>query len=251
MVIFTSFLAADIDNPVLGRDLGYALLGQKLLKALVPNSRYVVLTDRETAPFLERYIDISVTAPSDTPLMIKILTAQRNYMGSACGDLVIVADTDCFPNRDLSAATPINIGLATTHRGKKFSYKINNIGYSRDHDLTAWFLSRALDILVRWPAEKHHWWGDQDAWEAALDDFGVRCIPDQNDIFSVPIQDRVVHVYPCDSHNCMTSAIDGMKPTRKRAFLLHFKGPRKQRLDEFLAQEIDHVAEWKRRTALD
>lgn len=232
MVTFTTFLAAKPGKNI-DEHLKFIEFGQRRLAQTNPGARYVVLTDSRTAPVLEKLAEIAVVAPDEVPLMIKSIMAQRQFARSSTG-LTILADTDCFPNRPLGHATPRDVGFAATHRGAKWNYKINNIGYVRDPDLAYWFLGKALRILESWPVDKQDWWGDQEAWEDALDGFGVKCTPNEDDVFTVPLEGGTVHVYPCLTHNCIVSRVD-MKPSRLNAFIHHFKGPRKSLIDEFIA----------------
>lgn len=143
--------------------------GRKALDLTNPGARYVVLTDSLTAPAIEPHAEVYVgqVEPS-LPLIQRLIRTQALFTASCDADLLILPDVDCFANRDLQDAIPEDVGLAITHKGEKFGYRITNIAYARDMDLATWFLARATGILESWPIEAQHWWGDQEAWGAAL-----------------------------------------------------------------------------------
>src|SRR5512143_4349562 len=77
-------------------------VGRAALAETNPSARYVVLTDKETAPYLEGEFEVEVLAPSNRPLMWQFVAAQRAYEGVAEPGLVILAGSDCAAINDLS-----------------------------------------------------------------------------------------------------------------------------------------------------
>lgn len=221
---------------------------RKALELTNPGAGYVVLTDAPTAPAIEPHADVWV-APLDPemPLMLKIVRAQALFVAECQADLLCLPDVDCFANRLLGDATPQDVGLAITHKGEKFGHRINNLAYVRDMDLGAWFLSRAAAILEGWPNPAREWWGDQEAWGAALgtniNGLGVSnsYIPLErvgDEIFIARPERREVHVYPCRTHNCFLPDDGVIRPAQRGAYFVHLKGPRKQHLDRYMAERF-------------
>jgi hypothetical protein len=236
-VAFTAFYVQLRDGPI-DAELSYIDAGQRALKATTPNSRYVVLTDRRTAPLLEPHVEVAVVAPDHGALMERYVEAQIRFEEGARDGLVVLAATDCLANRNLDKATPSDHGFALT---QKRSGEVNNIGYARDHDLTAHFLRRALAILRQYPPELQHWFGDQLSWQDALgpERRGVRGCPN---VFAAGDTKRPVFLYPCETHNSFPKKSGELKGSNRRAFLLHFKGPRKPHLQ----RNADYIVERER-----
>jgi len=228
---------------------------RKALQLTNPGARYLVLTDAATAPAIQRHAEVWITSvPADTPLLAKLIRSQALFTAMCKADLLVLPDVDCFANRDLSDSIPGNVGLAITHKGEKFGYRINNLAYARDMDLATWFLARAAAILESWPLEAQEWWGDQEAWGAALgthiNGLGVSASyiplvqvgePDEGGertFLARPAAGRYVHVYPCRTHNCPLADDGGMRPVHHDAFMVHLKGPRKQHVDRFMQERF-------------
>lgn len=214
-----------------------------------PSARYVIITDRATAPALELDFELSVpSVPVDTPLLAKLLRSQALFAAECKADLLCLPDVDCFANRDLTDATPEDVGLAITHRGVKFQHRVNNIAYIRDMDLGTWFLSRAATILESWPVEAQEWWGDQEAWFCAasrsVNGLGMQlwemfAKEVGNEIFvATPRSDRHVHIYPCETHNCFLADDGAMRPKHWDAYFCHLKGERKRHVEKFMAERF-------------
>ncbi len=228
---------------------------RQALEMTNPGAHYVVITDEATAPGIEKNADVWVAdVPVEAPLLTRLLLAQVMFTEQCKADLLCLPDVDCFANRDLSEATPENAGLAITHKGEKFGYRINNLAYVRDTELGTWFLARAAAILDSWPIEAQEWWGDQEAWGAALgthiNGLGVSAAyiplvqvgePDEageRTFLARPAAGRYVHVYPCRTHNCPLADDGEMRPVHREAFMVHLKGPRKQHVDKFMAERF-------------
>ncbi len=221
---------------------------RKALEMTNPGARYVVLTDRETAPAIEPHAEVYVAAvPTETPLMSKIIRAQALFASQCQAELLVLPDVDCFANRALDDAIPPEVGLAITHKGPKHGYRIVNIAYARDMDLATWFLARAGSILESWPTEAQEWWGDQEAWGAALgtniNGLGVSnsYIPLErvgDEIFRARPARREVYVYPCVTHNCPLREDGSIREAQQAAFTVHLKGPRKQHLERYMAERF-------------
>ena len=129
----------------------------------------------------------------------------------------------------------------------KFRYKINNLAYARDCELTAWFLGCALEILKTWPVERHHWWGDQEAWGAVLglpvEDLdalpaGLRRVGGEEEHLIAATARGEVHAYPNVTHNCPGARDGSLRAEQLKAFMVHLKGARKQHLDRFMSERF-------------
>jgi hypothetical protein len=224
------------------------LASKRALSITNPDATYTILTDRDTATLInnenslhEYGLHYSVVAPVIMPLMLKIIFAQRVFVKTCTADLIVLPDVDCFANRDLSDAIPEDVGLAITHRGEKFEYKINNLAYIHDRELAVWFFDRAFRILKGWTQEQQEWGGDQEAWQAALElprkppfDQWYEFEDMGNDILISRPEGRKVHLYPCYTHNCFMSDGGRIMPTHESAYMVHLKGPRKQHLDMWM-----------------
>lgn len=228
---------------------------RKALEITNPGARYVVLTDEATAPAIEKHAQVWITnlLPS-TPLMCKIIRSQALFASQCKADLLVLPDVDCFANRALDDAIPEDVGLAITHKGEKFGYRIVNNAYARDTDLATWFLARAAAILESWPQEAQHWWGDQEAWGWALGNIinglGLSAAyiplvqvgePDEGGerIFVArPTAGKYVHVYPARTHNCPLADDGEMRPVHRNAFMVHLKGDRKQHVERFISERF-------------
>jgi len=218
---------------------------RKALELTNPGARYVVLTDNATASAIEPHAEVWVAEiPAGTPLMTKIIRAQTLFASQCKADLLVLPDVDCFANRKLDDAIPSKVGLAITHKGQKYCYRINNLAYARDTGLATWFLSRAGAILESWPIEAQEWWGDQEAWGAALgthiNGLGVSnsYIPLERvgpEIFIARPEKREVYVYPCVTHNCPLREDGSIREAQTNAFFCHLKGLRKQHVERFMA----------------
>lgn len=228
---------------------------RKALEVTNPGARYVVITDEATAPEIEGHADVWVThALAEAPLLTKLLRSQALFAAECKADLLCLPDIDCFANRDLSDAIPVNVGLAITHKGEKFGWRINNLAYIRDADLGAWFLARAAGILESWPQQAQEWWGDQEAWGWALGNLinglGLSAAyiplvqvgePDdggERTFVARPAAGRYVHVYPCRTHNCSLADDGVMRPVHRDAYFCHLKGDRKQHVNKFMADRF-------------
>ncbi len=221
---------------------------RKALELTNPGARYVVLTDSETAPAIEPHTEVWVAAvPPEAPLMSKIIQAQALFASQCKADLLVLPDVDCFANRALDDAIPPEVGLAITHKGPKYCYRINNLAYARDMGLATWFLARAGFILDSWPIEAQEWWGDQEAWGAALgtniNGLGVSnsYIPLErvgDEIFLARPARKEVYVYPCVTHNCPLREDGSIRDAQANAYFCHLKGPRKQHVERFMAERF-------------
>lgn len=223
---------------------------RKALELTNPGARYVVLTDEATAPAIEKHAEVWITnVLPDTPLLAKLLRSQALFTAGCKADLLCLPDVDCFANRALDDATPEDVGLAITHKGLKFGWRINNLAYCRDMDLATWFLARASGILESWPQEAQHWWGDQEAWGAALgtniNGLGVSnsYIPlietePGSEIFIARPAKKTVYVYPCRTHNCPLREDGSIRDAQEGSYFVHLKGPRKQHVDRFMSERF-------------
>lgn len=228
---------------------------RKALELTNPGARYVVLTDEATAPGIEKYADVWLTnVLPDTPLLSKLLRSQALFASQCKADLLVLPDVDCFANRDLSDAISDNVGLAITHKGEKFGWRIVNIAYARDMELATWFLARASSILESWPQQAQEWWGDQEAWGWALgtqiNGLGLSAAyiplvqvgePDEageRTFVARPAAGKYVHVYPARTHNCPLADDGEMRPVHRDAFMIHLKGERKQHVERFMAERF-------------
>ena len=230
-----------------GEFLPYVLASRRALAATNPAARYVVLTDPPTGElFTRRGVENVPIAETAMPLMLKIIDAQRAFVGwvGMEADLIVLPDVDCLANRQLDDAIPAGVGLAITHKGPKFRYKINNLAFVRDRELGLWFLDRAFGILKGWPVDKQIWGGDQEAWQSALGvpmpglGYYVVAKEMKGDILVACPEDRTVHVYPCATHNCPMPDDGWPKAAQRAAYFVHFKGPRKQYLERWMAERF-------------
>jgi hypothetical protein len=221
---------------------------RKALEFTNPGARYVLMTDALTAPEIEPHAEVWVAAvPPETPLMCKIIQAQALFAAECKADLLVLPDVDCFANRALDDAIPKHVGLAITHKGPKYCHRINNLAYARDMDLATWVLARAAAILESWPVEAQEWWGDQEAWGAALgtniNGLGVSnsYIPLErvgDEIFLARPARRAVYVYPCVTHNCPLREDGSIRDAQLNSYFCHLKGPRKQHVERFMMERF-------------
>ncbi len=219
-----------------------------------PEAEYIVLTDYTTSKLLDKNeIDCVAISPEYMPLMSKIVFAQKSFVRKYNDvDLIILPDVDCIANRDLSSSIPDNVGFATTHRGKKFDYRVNNLAYIRDTSAAHWFLDKAYDILDHWSLDKRQWMGDQAAWQAVLansptTDYAMDIPYDfenlGNDVLvsrrshDCP-QDHDIYLYPCTTHNCFMNDAGIFKDNHRSAYMVHLKGERKQHLDAWMQERF-------------
>lgn len=226
----------------LGNYLRYIKTGMEVLRLTNPGARYVVLTDKPTANYLEKYhVECAVVVPPKKPLMLQYIEAQAVFEESCTDDLSVLGATDCMVARDLTDALQPKHRLVVTYR--RGPWPINNIGYAKDHDLAAWFLRRALKILEGLPSPMHLWEGDMRAWELALGDWDTRRVLGNSVRLACP-EGRKIHLYPCVSHNNFVRRIGPPKSSSRSAYLLHFKGERKALMDEYLKTHIRHWRGW-------
>lgn len=218
-------------------------VGREALTYTNPGARYVVLTDRETAPSLENEFEIEVLAPTGEPLMRQYVMAQIAYEKQAEPGLVVLAATDCAPVRDLSDSLQHN--MAVTYRDTPRGPVINNVAYIVDHDRASWFLERSLGMMR---PSKYEFGGDQESWQAALgpsqdwlwlDDGTVRACPDG----------RWIHLYPFRSHNYFVKRNGAFNNNAKKAYLVHYKGTRKYNMVDsvgwYILNKKDFVPNFK------
>lgn len=247
-VIVAAFYADVPDKPSrFSEFLPFMLASKRALSIVNPDAKYIILTDVNTVPFLYNAgIDYDVIVPVYMPLMLKIVFAQRMFVKNSIADLIVLPDVDCIANQDLRLAIPEDIGFATTHRGVKFEYKINNLAYIRDKELASWFFDRAYSILRGWPREKQEWEGDQESWQSALAAYHDESLwysyenLGDGHLVSRP-EGRDIHIYPCDTHNCMIPMGGNFKPKHTDAFMVHFKGGRKRHLAKWMEQRFGSV----------
>lgn len=251
--VFTSFFVSKTPEAT-QEYLKYIQYGVQALRITNPEARYVVLTDRPTAKALEHYVEVAVTAPDPTrepSMMMAGIMAQAAYTKKCADELTIHAAPDCMVSRSLTGvwAHPTH-GVAITYR--RPPEPINNVAYVRDHDLAYWFLSQAVDKLETVRGHKiFDWGGDQWAWYACLpepwerlpDDAGFHGMPEaavkmvKVKVSSSPAK---IYLYSCTSHNHFVRVTGEPKRLTRNAFMLHFKGPRKQHMAEYLYEHIPH-----------
>ena len=222
-LIFTAFFVNPKDAAPRHREcLEYIRFGAAALAATNPKGRYVVLTDKETAPLLESEVEVFVCTSSDAPLMVKYTAAQEEFERSTNCDMSVLAATDCIPALSLRRSTDSDHGLSLTYNK---SEKINNIAYVRDHDLAAWFLRRVSDALSRYPTKLQEWYGEQRAWQFALGDWEKDSSRD--DVMVAKPLGRTIHLYMCGTHNAFPRKDGALKRSHEMAFIIHCKGARK------------------------
>lgn len=216
---------------------------RKALELTNPGMDLIVLTDKETAPALKGY-DTRVIADSSLPLMLRYTLAQAEFERTADYDLVVLAEADCLANRNLQDAIPRDHGLGITYRPRRaFRHEdfdefilppINNLAYVRDHELAEWFLRRACKFMEDMPTLE--WWADQAAWHQALKPWGA----DSPDLVvrEARPEGRLIHLYPCQTHNHFP--LSGLRPKKltKDAFIIHFKGERKHDMEPFFERYV-------------
>ena len=235
--------------------LPFMLASKYALSVTNPKASYVILTDHLTAKLFEKYdIRYTALAPDHMPLMSKIIFTQKEFVKRCDADLIILPDVDCISNYNLSNCIHDQVGMAITHRGKKFNYRINNLAYIRDNELGYWFLDRAYSILHDWPLEKRTWSGDQEAWEASLDrslsakwpaittTWPISYVFEDlgNDILVSRPLGRDIYIYPCSTHNCFMNDGGIFKNNHWDSYMVHFKGPRKQYLSAWMKERFDY-----------
>jgi hypothetical protein len=244
--VFTAFFVAKTQVAI-QEYLKYIQYGVKALQVTNPKARYVVLTDKETAPALEGYVEVTVTAPSDTPLMMAGILAQAKYTKKATDELTIHAAPDCMVARSLSGvfAHPTH-GMVVTYR--RPPEPINNVAYIRDHELAYRFLMQAAAKLETVRGHKvFDWGGDQWAWYQCLPepwetlpaDMGFHGLP-ESDIKRVNFDGSKIYLYTCTTHNHFVRNTGDPKRLTRNAFMLHFKGPRKKHMAEYLYKHMPY-----------
>lgn len=210
-------------------------VGRAALAQTNPGARYVVLTDPETARYLDTEFEVEALAPSRKPLMYQFMVAQRDYEQKADPGLVVLAGTDCAAINDLSTALLHNMAITYRPRGR---FLINNIAYIEDHDRAAWFLDRALHMIDR---NNLNWFGDQQAWQAALGPphSWELIVPDgkPDSARMAKPEGRWIALYPCRSHNWFDKGhkypVDSSK-----VYLVHFKGAGKRHMVHSLTEHL-------------
>lgn len=213
------------------------LMGRAVLKLTNPGARYIVLTDKITAPHFPSDLEIEVLAPPGVPLMPQFVMAQLEYERKAEPGLVVLAGTDCVAQKDLSDS--LQHSMAITYR-PNHKYPINNVAYIEDHELAAWFLQRALGLMR---PRDYQFAGDMNSWTAALGDPLVWEKVDPEDdkedcIRLAKLEGRSIHLYPCRTHNHFPKFSGALSENSKRAYILHYKGARKTNMVESVSHYI-------------
>lgn len=207
-------------------------ISKKALAVTNPKAHYVVLTDKETAPFLDKDFEVDVRAPSGVPLMRQFVEAQANYEAKATGGLTVLAGTDCVAPRDLRDACPHNVGVTYRVYGRSH---INNVLYAHDHDRAAWFLRRALDHMPADPG----WYDDQESWYKALgpfDDWEIVDLKGRPEGTRLAKPDgRWIHLLPCRTHNYFVKSTGCLSANAMRAYCLHYKG-----VKQYMVQSVNY-----------
>lgn len=227
--------------------------GRKALEMLVPGSRYVVLTDKESVPFLDPHFEVAVTAPSGIPLMPQCILAQAEFEKRCQDGLTILAAPDCMVSR-ADIYDSIRHPFVVTYRR---DLSINNVGYALDHDLAHWFLMRAHAELMSVPAGKTiyigggypkllDWGGDQEGWKMALGDPELWEQFPGTKVRAAPLE-REVYLYPIGTHNHPIRKTGDPKRGSYYAHLLHFKGDRKCYMHNYVMEYIPHWIEKRER----
>lgn len=216
------------------------LLGQRVLARTNSGARYIVLTDNATAQALTKELECVVVADGALPLMRRSVDAQRRFLSEyPMNGLCVLAAPDCLAARPLDAAVPMDVGLGVTWRPSR--YRINNIGYVRDVKLGIKFLDRALLHMDRMSSALLHWYGDMLAWELALGPWRHLLLTEDGNGMQVhelyPDGQRVV-AYPCGTHNYFPPKGSKMKHSQNDAYLIHFKGERKERMAKYAEKYI-------------
>lgn len=243
-VAFVSYFTAT-DPAKVQEYLGYMRLGKKALALTNPGARYVVITDGETARHLAPHVEVFVVEAPKMGFMRASMWSQSEFLRLAQDDLTILAAPDCIANRRLDEATAPNMGLAITYRRPPNT--INNVAYVRDNKKACWFLERAMKALDAYPADQtiwlnhgwhniHDWGGDQDSWRDALGEF-YSVESDKGIKIAVP-DGELVFLVPCETHNHFIRRTGGPKAGTFKAYILHFKGPRKAHMPVFVEQYL-------------
>lgn len=203
-----------------------------LRKTCGKGSKYIVLTDKETAPFLSDEFDVRVCAPSNTPLARQYVEAQAVYLeNSPEPGLTVLAGTDCAPYRNLSGCCKYGLGVTYRMRGRSH---INNLAYVNDPELGAWFLRRALTHIPDPPI----WYSDQQSWERALGPFErwklVNPDGEPNMTREVIVDGKLIGLLPCQTHNYFVKSSGCLSGAGKDAWVLHYKG-----VKHMMARSVD------------
>lgn len=253
-IVVAAFYADIIGQPSrFDEFLPLMMASRYALSVTNPTSSYIVLTDYLTSELFKKHdLQCLALAPDHMPLMSKIVFAQQMLMSRCDADLIVLPDIDCIVNRDLSDSIPEHVGMAITHRGKKFGYSINNLAYIRNQYLASWFLYRAYRILSDWSLQQRTWGGDQRSWEASLDEavpnpdsplglgFTYKFETIQDDILVSRPEGHDIYLYPCVTHNCFMNDAGIIKDNHRNAYMVHFKGPRKQYLAAWMKERFEY-----------
>lgn len=219
-------------------------VSREALSVTNPKARYIVLTDKETAPYLEKDFEVEALAPSRWPLMRQYVEAQRAYEAKAEPGLTVLAATDCVAQLDLSDALQHSMAITYRDRGRNI---INNIAYVHDHDKAAWFLGKALGLMHE---HQFDFWGDQQSWEDALGDPETWEHLDDNHegIRVAKPEGHPIHLYPCVKYNYFPKRSGALSLTARKAYILHYKGPRKNIMVEsvrwHILKNLDNQPDW-------
>jgi hypothetical protein len=214
-------------------------IGREALNFTNPGARYIVLTDRETAPYLEKDFEVKVLAPSGWPLMRQFVEAQRAYCDIARGTgPSLLAGTDCAANRKLDDAFKYDLGITYRPRGR---HRINNIAYITDHEFGSWFLERAM---LRMEPDDYDYYGDQASWEAVCghpEDWELLNPEDEPDgLRRVRVDNYMIYLLPCRKYNYFRKMAGAMDKIPEEAYLIHYKGPRKNIMVASVKRHILH-----------
>lgn len=213
----------------------YARLARDAFLHTNPGGSYVILTDKPSAVLLHEF-SVIVATPDDLPLMLKSLYAARSFLDGYAkqGELSLIADADCVVQKDISWLMAGFDDPATLVTYNDKSLRVNNIAYTRDPDTLSRVMKKALDILAGWPMHLKKWWGDQEAWDIALGDRVGE--PGRQDYRSVLYPS--IGFVPCSLYNCFMPKNGNTKSGTANAFLVHFKGDRKQHMDQYVDRII-------------
>lgn len=193
----------------------------------------------------------SISRKNIDPRML-LLERTRMYKefiaNSEVGDLIGLIDYDVLILRPIDEIFKIKADMYVTTRPYLKDMPINGgvlfIDLSRKH-LVEKFYEHVNSIFEKLPTEQQAWWGDQQSlYQAAVQG---AIIQNNSSIMSssgclinlIPREKYNYTPYDVDSGRKISDKLDAVEIENiKKAFIVHFKGPRKHLIQEVINQNV-------------
>lgn len=221
---FHSF--ASQDDPRAADYLAYLDSSRRMLAATNPDWQFCVLTDELTSLNIPQSFMRWEVCASRSPLMVRTSRAAAAGLRRAYRDnhkMAVVADSDCLALRPLAEALHPGSTGAFTYNDK--SLRLTNIAYTKSLLDMADAFETAGDMVEQWPKHLRDWHGDQEALDIAV---GER----EGEPGTPSYRGGRFHLLPCSTHNAVPLRDGTIK--HRDAFILHFKGERKENIAAFV-----------------